>query len=235
MSISSERSVSIIDAARFIYRTRSPSDRQVHCVYQQMKAGTLRVRHYAGPPLKWTTTEEALAEFLAASQLERSLGHQAVEAAKKRSTIGNADEHTAQLPHHYEEESEKLRDVYQGIWRDYFLALLLRRRMVHRSVAFHRAVIGGQVMLLVALVATFIGGIRFTFEHTPPEHTAIERWLGENTDEHQVTRWHAPEAAPDGNGSIIRVQYRYQKDSRRSIYTDRTFQVAGDEVTELAR
>lgn len=232
MTTSSDRVLSIVDAARVIYRTRSPSDKQVHRVYEQMKIGTLKVRDYGGPPLKWTTTEEALAEFLAANQVERAKAQQAIQDAIRRSREG-ADEKPIARTTDDANEMEKLRDVYRHIWRDYFLAVMLRRRVQHRSKTFHRAVVGGQMLLLVVLVGTFIGGVRLTFRPTPPEHKAVERWLADNTDEYKVTRWHPIEPAVNGEGAVVRVEYRYFKDSRRAIYTDRIFRVIADDVTEL--
>lgn len=232
MATSSDRPISMIDAARLIFRTRTPSDKQVHRIYQLMKAGALTVRNFAGPPLKWTTTEAAVADFLAAGQVHRTLGHPAVEAAKKRAAL-QATESPTQLPANYEEESVKLRGVYQSIWRDYFLAVMLRRRTAHRSRTFQRAVVAGQVILLLTMIVTFIGGFRYTFLPAPPEHLAIEHWIELNTDEFHVSKWHPTVPASDGDGSVVRVEYRYQKESQRWIYTDRTFRVCGDEVTEI--
>lgn len=67
MPQSSQKPVSIVEAARLIYRTRSPSERQIRRVYQRMKAGLLEVHEYGGEPTEWTTTEQSLAEYLALS------------------------------------------------------------------------------------------------------------------------------------------------------------------------
>ena len=224
-----EATVSLVEAARLIYRTRTPNDKQIHRVYQQMKAGVLRVHNHGGPPLKWTTTEAALAEFLAASKIEHTLGHPAIEAAKKqtRELAQGLDRSTAD----HAEETAKLRDVYRGIWRDYFLAVLLRRRMAHRSHSFHRWVVVGQVITLVLLVSLTIASVSWSILPVPPEHAAVSQWIAANTDDFSVTRWFPVELRAAGDGSLVRVQYRYQKESRRWIHTDRTFLVSGEEVT----
>src|SRR5690349_18112696 len=69
MDTRSDCEVSIIDAARIIYHTRAPNDGQIHRVYALMKSGALRPNANAGPPLKWTTTELSLADFLAAHRV----------------------------------------------------------------------------------------------------------------------------------------------------------------------
>ena len=63
-AMASERVLSIVEATRLIYRTRTPTDQQIHRIYEQMKAGLLRTHQRGGSPLRWTTTEDALAEFL---------------------------------------------------------------------------------------------------------------------------------------------------------------------------
>jgi len=232
MTANSPQVLSIVEAARLIYRTRSPDDKQIHRVYQQMKTGALKVRDHGATPLKWTTTEGALAEFLATNQIERTLGHPATEAAKRRSTLAT----TNGLNHpsiDFEAEANQLRDVYRGIWRDYFLAVMLRRRMAHRSSAFNRFVILGQAMLLLTSIGLMVGGLRFGWVTKPREHVAIEKWIDWETDEFAITRWHPSEEIAETAGSVIRVEYRYRKDSRRWIHTDRRFQVVDDEVIQV--
>ena len=231
MSSQTDRVISIVDAARLIFRTRNPTDEHIHRVYKQMKSRTLAVHDASGPPLKWSTTEEAVADFLAANKIEQTLGHPAIAAAKQRakwtSNVG-----VSALPPNYEEESATLREMYHGIWKEYFMAVILRRRAAHHSKNFRRAVVVGQAIWLVGMLGVFFGTFRLGFQSTPPERLAIERWIDVNTDEYRVTRWY-PSKALDG-GMHVRVEYRYQKDSRRSIHTDRTFSVQGDAVSEVS-
>lgn len=232
MAATQDRTISIVDAARLIFRTSTPSDKHVHRVYELMKIGAIKVRDHGGSPLKWTTTEVALAEFLA-SQRE---AHSNLVRASHRLAKPNAEmEPTGPLAalHEDDEEAEKLRDVYRGIWRDYFLAVMLRRRVSHRSHAFARWVVAGQVIVLLAMVGAFAGAFRIAWLPTPAEHIAIERWIDEHTDDHAVLRWFPAEEDAMAEGAVVRVQYRYQKDSNRWIHTDRRFQVLADTVTEL--
>jgi hypothetical protein len=230
MSSTTDRVISIIDAARLIFRTRNPTDEQIHRVYKQMKSRSLAVHDVSGPPLKWTTTEEAVADFLAANKIDQTLGHPAIAAAKQRAKWTSKDTPSV-LPPNYEEESATLREMYHGIWKEYFMAVILRRRAAHHSKKFRGAVVVGQVVLLIGMLGLFVGMFRLAFLPMPPEQLAIQHWLAENTDEYRVTRWH-PSKEVDG-GMLVRVEYRYQKDSRRSIHTDRTFSVQGDVVTEV--
>lgn len=232
MANSQDRSVSIVDAARLIFRTSAPSDKQVRRVYELMKVGAIRVRDYGGPPLRWTTTEGALADFLASQRESRAIVKRASHLlAKPTATLESAL--TPAARHDDDEATENLRDVYRGIWRDYFLAVMLRRRMSHRTQAFARCVVAGQVILLLALIGVFTGVCRMAVSAKPAEHTAIERWIEANTDDYKIKRWFPIEADADGGGTVVQVQYCYQKDSRRWIHTDRRFQVLGEGVTEL--
>jgi hypothetical protein len=126
-----------------------------------------------------------------------------------------------------------MRGVYRGIWRDYFLAVMLRKRIDHRSVHFHRAVLAGQIGVLLTIVGLVLG-VSHSFEGTPPERTAIKHFLASQTDTIQVERWHPSQASESGEGLLVEVEYRYTKDSPRAIHTRRTFRVVGDEVSEVA-
>jgi hypothetical protein len=123
--------------------------------------------------------------------------------------------------------------VYRGIWRDYFLAVMLRRRIAHRSVVFHRAVLAGQIVVLLSIVVLAFGLSR-SIKPTPPERSAIERFLVVQTDSFHIERWHPSRTSADGTGLLVEVEYRYTKDSRRVVHTRRTFRVAGDEVSEVS-
>lgn len=209
------RTISIVEAARVIYHTREPDEKQLRSVYQRMKAGVLPVRDYGNAPLEWTTTEQDLADFLAKQLTRQEQGRLPIQSARQA------------------RESRQVRAVYQSMWRDYFLAVLLRRRMRHRSSKFHRAVVVGQVVLFVTLLAVTLSTIRIWTAGPPAEQVAIERWISENTDRHQIVRWHPTTDAPDGRGVMVEVEYRYAKDSPRTIQTRRFFQVENDQAREV--
>jgi hypothetical protein len=214
--------VSIVDAARLIYRTRAPSQRQIRRVYERMKAGVLELHRAGGDPLEWTTTEQSLADYLATRMVRKR---------PPSAAAGPRDAARARSPRELR-ETARLRRVYRGMWRDYFLALLFRRRVTGRSAAFRRAVIAGQAAILAGLVAACAATVRIASEPIVPERAAIERWIDLHTDRHKVTRWHPARAAPEG-GVLVEVEYQYATGSPRTIHTRRTFHVGGNEVREV--
>lgn len=231
----STRRLSIADAARLLYRTDAPSDQQIGRVYERMKAGLIRVQDRAATPRDWTTTEQDLADYVAAEMMKRHSNVQV--AATSQPGGGPAARRTASktlvAPQAAARDAKNLKQVYHNIWRDAFLAVLLRRRMAHRSAAFHRGVFAAQVVLLLALLTTAAALVRVTTERTVPEHAAIARWIEANTDFYEVQRYFPSQPSHDGTGVIIEVEYRYTKDSRRVITTRRTLLVVGEEVREV--
>jgi len=205
-----------------LYRTRSPNDEQLNSVRRLVESGALLGRSDGGRRATWTTTEAALAEFMAQWQLRKI-------SQDRRRDVPSPNGASGDRPN----EAAHLELFYRGMWRDYFLAVMLRRRMTHRSTAFRRAVLAGQVVVLALLVGFVLGSVReFGVRSTATtEQRAIEAWIAEHTDAHVVTRWHPPSAAADG--VVVCVQYRYRKDSLRWIHTERTFLIGGEGVTEM--
>lgn len=226
MPTTQEKPVSLVQVARTIFRTRSPSEEQIYRVYELMTSGVLPSRDGGSSPLKWTTTEAALAEFLANHQMRR--------ATVQRGDGSDGEGHHARPTTAQDDRAARLQGVYRNIWRDYFLAVLMRRRMAHRTVAFHRAVIAGQTLLLLLLVGAVAGsGWQIAARSISAERRAVKRWIAQNTDDFRIDQWRASEPYEEGDGLLVGVEYRYRKTSRRWIHTDRTFIVAGDAVTEL--
>ena len=235
MAKSSARRLSIVDAAKLLYRTDAPSDQQVGRVYERMKAGMIRVQDRATTPREWTTTEQDLADFVAAEMVKRQSSAPAAAPSRHSknplSRPGTAKTLVASTPQ--VRDAQHLKQVYHSIWRDAFLAVMLRRRIAHRSATFHRWALVGQITLLVSLVGTAVGLVRITTERSVPEHAAIEQWIDENTDFYEVQKWHPVQPSPDGTGVTVEVEYRYTKESRRMITTRRTLLVLGDSVSEV--
>lgn len=233
--------LSIVEAARLLYRTDAPSNQQVGRVFERMKAGAIRVNDRQSAPRDWTTTEQALADYVAAEMVKRHGGGAVAVAntsvtTKATSAIVPGKQTVRRSPASRApsaQDAQHLRQVYHSIWRDAFLAVLLRRRIAHRSATFHRWVLVAQTLLLIALVSTGVGLTRFTMERTPPEHNAIETWIAANTDFYEVQRFLPSEPSADGSGVVVEVEYRYTKDSRRVITTRRTLLVVGNDVSEL--
>jgi hypothetical protein len=228
MSKTTNKRLTIVDAARLLYRTDEPSDQQIGRIYERMKAGAIRVADTRGEPHDWLTTEQALADYVAAEMVKRQGGNSAA-AVKRGPIVVPTTQVTSQS---LNRNARTMKDVYHSIWRDAFLAVLLRRRIEHRSANFHRGVLVSQVVLLIALVATVLGVVRIATGATAPERVAIEHWIEENTDTYGITRWHPTRPAPDGSGVLVEVEYRYTKETRRPVNTRRTFRVVGRKVTE---
>ena len=222
MPSSKDKPVPLARAAQTLYGTRSPDDGQIQRVFQLMATGVLPARSGGADPLKWTTTEADLAEFMAQQQLRK--------ARKKRT--GDARPQADGRPSRA--KSAEIERVYQGLLRDYFLAFMLRRRVAHRSRAFRRTVVIGQVVFLLLVaggVLSCFRGIRSSLT-APAEHHAVERWIEAHTDAHSIEGWYPTEPVEAGDGLLVCVKYRYRKDSPRWIHTERTFIVDGETVTE---
>lgn len=184
-----------------------------------MKTGELPPREKRGSPLSWETTDTAVAEFMARSHMKHAIASPRTGRAKKASD---------------QESLAELHGVYRNLWQDYFMSVFLRRRMSHRSAVFHRAVTGGQVLMLLSILVLLSTAVdQLQHLRTPPEHHSIQDWIQENTDAFSITQWHPAVPKPEGDGLLVRVEYRYRKDSSRWVHTDRTFHVNGDEVNDL--
>jgi len=259
MSGVGQKPLSLVEVARLLFRTPHPSDQQIGRVFERMKAGALRVHQRGATPRDWTTTEESLAEFMANEMLKRqNAAPRPVAVARSAASArtgatgtvarGTASAATPQSkarpaahgrPAKRSDKQQRasaaadMRGVYHGIWRDYFLAVMLRNRTAHRSVNFHRAVLAGQFGVLLTIVGLVLGMSR-SFEGTPPERIAIKHFLVSQTDTFQVERWHPSRATESGEGLLVEVEYRYTKECTRAIHTRRTFRVVGDDVSEVA-
>lgn len=195
-----------------------------------MKSGELSSRDGGANPLKWTTTEAALAEFLAQRQMNKG-----AKPRRQPADQGQRSDPRAALANGRRRSAE-LCSVYHNIWTDYFLAVMLRRRLAHRSAHFRRAVIAGQALLLVLLVGATIGvtgRIAAAFS-SPREHQAVERWIARHTDDFLIKKWEPMQPHPDAQGVLVGVHYRYRQDSPRWVHTERWFDVVGEEVREFS-
>ncbi len=240
MSNAGRRPLALVEVARLLFRTPHPNDQQIGRVFERMKAGALRVHERGRTPLDWTTTEESLAEFMANEMLKRQSARNRAPSAQRKdlspSPTTAAAHRRAMVGQHARQQvsaANDMRGVYRGIWRDYFLAVMLRRRIAHRSVAFYRAVLAGQIVVLLSIVVLAFG-LWKSIKLAPPERQAIVRFLVAQTDSFHVERWHPSRTTDDGTALLVEVEYRYTKESRRAIHTRRTFRVVGDEVSELS-
>ncbi len=130
-----------------------------------------------------------------------------------------------------EPTTSQVRQVYHDILKEYFQALILRRRTRHTTRRFRRTVLAGQVGVLLVFVAAVAGSVKPILSTLPPERVAIQQWLGEHAPGYKVTKWYPP--APDGEGVRVRVQYRYRTRQGKGIHTDRLFMIEDSRVTRV--
>jgi hypothetical protein len=147
-----------------------------------------------------TTTRAAVAEYLAAQATPRG--------AKT-------------------DEDRQLSSAYRGVLKDYFLAVVARRKMTHRSKGFAEAVLIGQIFLLLAAAAALWFGSRLVVEGIAPEHAAVHRWLDENVPSyHKVEQWGPVHPDEERGGNSLRVRYAYREsDGGKIITTERLFNI----------
>jgi len=154
------------------------------------------------PRSPWSTTAWAVAEYLAA---RTSPQHRRPGAPKD------------------------LQGLYGGLLRDYFLALVLRRRAAGRSRLFQRTVVAGQVVVLAAslwLIATIALKTRSAMA---PERAAVQEWLEANIrGRYRIVEWFPPR--PSDEGVTLRLRYQYFTPGRKGIVTDREFEVVEGRV-----
>lgn len=221
-----------LDVAEIWFGTRSPSAEQLRKVLARMQSGALSLNNPEAPPARWTTTEEALAKFLASRRASKdALGRSVAQggpSSHARATQAMADAHRL---HH---KNAMLRGAYRGVWREYFLAVMVRRRVPHASRAFERAVVGGQ-LLAVAIIGIMVAGALGAWSPARPrEERLIADHLAVQHGWHQVAHWHPPLTDEQGR-RLVRVEYRYRDgDSGRVIHTDRSFLVGTDGVAEVS-
>lgn len=58
--------------------------------------------------------------------------------------------------------------------------------------------------------------VRFFFPETSPQHAVIEQWIRQHSGQFTVIRWHDARPDPGGEGTAIRVEYRYSASMRVS-------------------
>jgi hypothetical protein len=173
------------------------------------KVGEHLVRGHLKPSAKGgaTTTVAAVAEFMAASATHRAGG----------ST-----------------EDRKLSAMYRGLLGEYFLAVVARRKFSHRSKGFEQAVLAGQILVLLVLVAAFVGGFRLARGQIAPERVAVERWLAENTEYYRVEEWKESRLDEQPGGMFVRVKYAYRNAPQgKQIITERSFVVRDGQATPV--
>ncbi len=217
MPTAKRRKLTIEQAACLIFQTENPSPKQVGAVADLIARGSLEGERQG----HWSTSTEAVAKYMAAASMHKKHAAHAgrpspPSAAETARSGGNS-----------------LQPVYRDLLKDYFLAVLRRRSSQRKSQSFDRAVLGGQIVLVVGILTLFVwlawtaGG-----PAKPAELLVVERWLEENMDFYRIDQWFPPE--PSGGGaSRIRVRYEYSFGNRKRVQTDRVFTIQDGQVANF--
>ena len=209
------RRLSIDEAAQLIYHTRQPTQVQLDKVRLKLLKGILRGNSRGS----WVASE-SVAAYMAARVVTGQANLQGKNSAEQGNTEGiNRAGPSAMSDRR---QSRELSRTYRSSLRDYFAAVIRRRRPEHATAAFDRAVLIGQIaFVVVPLLFAVISYSRLTAP--PPERAAVKQWIAKNHKEYQVVEWFPPHPQADGAGSSIRVKYRYFTKFRKAIVTERTF------------
>ncbi|MEX2138784.1 MAG: hypothetical protein WD894_05950 [Pirellulales bacterium] len=225
MISTSDKPLTLTEAARLIYQTSQPTAEQVYRVLARIKGGVLKGTR--GGKSGWTTTTESVAEYLA----RQSVYHQAARQDGPARN-GRQPPPLTSIPTLPEEHSRTLRTAYGEMLKEYFLAVLLRRKRDHRSKLFQRCVVATQFALIVFVFWLGAATVRQGMAPIASERRAVEKWIEENAGgRFQVIEWYASE--PSAEGMIVPVEYRYYRKGAKPVETHRTFLVVGDEVKLL--
>jgi hypothetical protein len=225
----SDRELSVREAAEIIYRTEQPTPQQIVQVSRRLACGALKGRKSSSG--QWTSTAACVAQYMAGQTYLRLLGEAGRPAAVRPPAAGRTPVARA---HH--KQYGAVRAVYEEVLRDYFLALIFRRRQ-GRSRTFYGAVVAGQagmllvILLLLAVAMRAMG--RSLLDTLPAEQATVHRWLAEHERDFRVGRWHPPAPDPAG-GSRVRVEYSYTAPNGKTIQTDRIFVVKDDRVVDCS-
>lgn len=206
MRSESGQRISLREAARLIYRVQQPTPEQIERVRMHIDN-----RELAGDRQGTTTT--SVADFLARTATARQRATRPDHAASHR-------------------EADELDRVYHEGLKNFFLAVIFQRKLQGTSVRFQRAVVAGQIGLLVMTLALVAFSARTAFPPLSPERAAVLTWLKANEKKPRIIQWHSP--AVDGHGRVrMRVQYHYVTPLGKGVDTDRMFIIQNGQVVGM--
>jgi hypothetical protein len=228
MSSDRGRTLTPKDVAEIWFGTRTPSVDQMRKVYAKMQSGVLPINDPEAPPARWTTNEGALARYLASRRTTKEAAQH--EKGKRIAPTAGPVTATTVFVHRGDKD---LRDAYANVWREYFLAVMGRRRSKDASRTFVRAVAAGQAVAVILIGLLVVRALGLASSGMPPEQRSVDDHLTTLHGWHRADRWHSTEIDAEGR-PIVRVEYRYRDgDSNRVVHTDRTFLVTGTSVREF--
>jgi hypothetical protein len=221
MPSTSSRILTLPEAAQMICRTKTPTADDLSYLRRELETGSLQGKRKGTN--QWVISTDQVAEYLA----KRAMLTRTRYAQDRASVAGKATIRTVSVAR----GSSELCDVYHNIFKDYFLAVMLRRKVDRASRTFGRLVLMGQILLLLALMFGTVAAMRATFlTPHPPERQAVEAWIARQTSKYTIERWFPTETPDDDDEDFVsvRVQYRYFTSGGKSIDSDRTFRVEGN-------
>lgn len=205
------------DAARLIFNTAEPTAEQIVKVRGEIKRGTLARSRQGG----YTTTADAVATYFASRAADDLLRH--VGAAPANEPPASA---TADLSAGHPE----LGAHYQVMLKDYFLGIFLQRQSRQYPDVFQRAVLAGQVLLVLGIAAILLwvacDATGMLALGKSPERVAVERWIEEKHGPFEIVS-----VTPGSEETDLRVRYIYRAPSGKQIQSDRLFRVVEGNVS----
>ncbi len=106
------------------------------------------------------------------------------------------------------ERDPDLSGFYGDLLRDYFHAVVTRRKLDNRSSEFRRSVVIGQVLGLLFLVSLLGGACYWTFVESA-EKTAVRQFLQQEYGDITVRKWHKTQTTPVPNEFMVKVEFSY--------------------------
>lgn len=225
MNENKSRKITAHGAAQIIYGKTNPSDEQLASVTKMLVYGVLSGEQSGAVKRTWHTTTGAVAELMA----RRSLKNVAPEHTAAAEIKASAEKAIAEA-HFSHSGDDELRGAYGEAMSDYFLAIMFRRKFLARGVAFQRAVFYGQLAAVLLIFGTLSTAAWAAFKPEAAHRTAVRAWIEDATDNYKIQEWQTLRPNPAGEGQLVPVKYRYVLPNRRSIETQRTFVVIGDQV-----
>lgn len=237
----SEEPISAEEAAKLIFGTASPSLTQIGGVRELMRRGELR----QSARRQFTTTREAVAEYLANRELRKAhrskqRGEEApadddapAKPTKRAAAAPQATTRSARPTRSPRADGDRhLSSMYREMLHEYFLSVVIYGRARDRSADYQRRVLIGRCVVLVALVA-FIG---WQFSTMWASDSGVPSWA--EAGALRVQQDHSPEkqviqqfllkyrksavlmdilpAATRPGGKAVRARYRHELTDKRT-------------------
>jgi hypothetical protein len=219
------RVLSVKEAARIIFNTPQPTPEQILRVRDKLACGALKGSLRGDG----ATTAKIVAEYLAGAALAHRCAGDRLGRSRRRGPLMDGPEQRSRA-----HATRQLSGLYRELLKDYFLAVLTRRKLAHRSRAFIQAVLAGQVALLGVIAVAFFVTYRAVFLAPTPEQRAVAEWIAAEAGDFSVVEWFPPQPSDDADGIAVRIKYKYFEAGHKAIVTERVFLVHDNQVKSVA-